>query len=81
MSPLGFKTRVGSLICTLEEVYVSFTSDVTLLPVHIASLAASRFPKFHRRYGAGLEWETSDLALRHANQSATAPIPGLIYTW
>ena len=51
MSPLSFKTRVGSLIRTLPRhacyTSVRFTSGATPLPVYMASIAASRLPHMH----------------------------------
>ena len=54
-SPLGFKTRVGSALFELcrgirDIRSLRFTSDVTLLPVYSASIAASRLP--HMRVSA-----------------------------
>ena len=49
MSPLGFKTRVGSALFELcggvHDIHsLRFTSGATPLLVYIASIAASHFP-------------------------------------
>ena len=50
-SPLGFKTRVGSLIWTLQRhtwyIYLRFTSGATPLPVYNASIAAGCLQQMH----------------------------------
>ena len=33
--PLGFKARVGSLICTLAEAYVIYTSVIYVPEIHV----------------------------------------------
>ena len=74
-SPLGFITRVGSLIFTWWCTFLRFTSSSTPMLVYVASIAASHFPHMCVSAEVGCRIWTGDflLAVRHANHSATAP--------